>query len=501
MTDVVSTDPRTGAAVATVATETGPEGVDAACTAAAEAARPLADLDRLARANLLRALGRALEEDRAELVALADRESALGTARLNNELNRTVHQFNLFADAVQEGGYLEAVVDRPADTPAGPRPDLRRMLVPLGPVAVFGASNFPLAFSVPGGDTASALAAGCPVVVKAHPAHPATSVRAFEVLSNAARAAGAPEGTLSLVHGVDAGAALVRHPEIRAAAFTGSTRGGRALFDLASNRPDPIPFYGELGSLNPLVVTPGAARNRGAEIAQGLVGSFTLGGGQFCTKPGVVLVPGNSEGRALVDGMAELVTGAEAPVLLTEGVRDAYERDSGERREETVPGARLVAEGIAAKGGWAAPVRLLSVEAGELGPAAVEECFGPVTLVVFYDGPEQLGSVLRDLPPSLAASVFAEPDELDLRAELQSELAHRTGRIVHDGYPTGVAVTAAMQHGGPWPSTTNALHTSVGTTAIRRFLRPMAWQNAPQEVLPDELRDQPVNPVPRQENT
>lgn len=500
MTDVVSTDPRTGAAVATVAAETGQEGVDTACAAAAAAARPFADLDRLARADLLRALGRALEENRTDLVALADRESALGTARLNNELNRTVHQFNLFADAVQEGGYLEAAVDRPADTPAGPRPDLRRMLVPLGPVAVFGASNFPLAFSVPGGDTASALAAGCPVVVKAHPAHPATSVRAFEVLSDAAREAGAPEGTLGLVHGVAAGAELVRHPEIRAAAFTGSTRGGRALFDLAGARPEPIPFYGELGSLNPLVITQGAARARGEEIAQGLVGSFTLGGGQFCTKPGVVLVPDSSEGRALVDGMAALVTAAEAPTLLTEGVRDAYERGSGEDAERIVPGARLVAEGAAAKDGWAVPVRLLSVEASALDPASVEECFGPVTLVVFYDGLEQLRPVLRGLPSSLVASVFAEPDELDLRAEVQGEMIHRAGRIVHDGYPTGVAVTGAMQHGGPWPSTTNSLHTSVGTTAIRRFVRPVAWQNAPQDVLPDELRDHPHSPVPRQES-
>ncbi len=497
MTDVVSTDPRTGATVARVATETGPEGVETACVAAASAARPLADLDRPTRVALLRALGQALEDNRADLVALADRESALGTARLNNELNRTVYQFQQFADAVEEGAHLEAVVDLPADTPAGPRPDLRRMLVPVGPVAVFGASNFPLAFSVPGGDTASALAAGCPVVVKAHPAHPATSVRAYEVLSEAARAAGAPEGTIGLVHGVNAGADLVRHPEIRAAAFTGSTRGGRALFDLASSRPDPIPFYGELGSLNPLVITPGSARERGAEIAQGLVGSFTLGGGQFCTKPGVVLVPGSPEGRSLVDGMAALVSGAEAPVLLTEGVRDAYEQGSG---EGAIPGTRLVAEGIAAKGGWAAPVRLLSVDAADLDPTTVEECFGPVTLVVLYDGTEQLLSVLRALPASLVGSVFAEPDELALRAEVQGELIHRAGRIVHDGYPTGVAVTAAMQHGAPWPSTTNALHTSVGTTAIRRFLRPVAWQNAPQEVLPDELRDHPNHSVPRRES-
>lgn len=495
MAEATSTDPRTGEVVETVAPHTADSEVDRICRAAAQAAPELAARDRLWRAGMLEAVAQALEEDRPGLVPLADRESALGRTRLDGELTRTAHQFRAFAAHVRKGAYLEAAVDRPADTPMGPRPDVRRMLLPLGPVAVFGASNFPLAFSVPGGDTASALAAGCPVVVKAHPAHPATSERAFTLIERAARDAGAPEGTLGLVHGMEAGTALVRHHSIRAAAFTGSTRGGRALFDLACSRPDPIPFYGELGSVNPLAVTPGAARARTEQIAEGAVASFTQGAGQFCTKPGLILLPADRAGRDLAQAMAERVADLPAQTLLAASIRDAYGEGSREGS-----GTRLLAQGLPADGsGWSVPVRLLATEASSLDPHQVQECFGPTALVVFYDGPDELHRLLRDLPPSLAASVFSEPDEGELRAHLQDTLWTRTGRIVYDGYPTGVAVTGAMHHGGPWPATTNALHTSVGTTAIRRFLRPMAWQNAPQDVLPDELRDHPVHPVPRRE--
>jgi NADP-dependent aldehyde dehydrogenase len=269
VTEVASIDARTGDVVMTVGEESTTEETGATCARAADAFPALEDMGRGGRAGLLLALADGLEAERPAVVAVADRETALGEQRLTGELTRTCFQLRLFAELLDEGSYVEATIDHAGPTPMGPRPDLRRMLVPLGPVAVFGASNFPLAFSVPGGDTAAALAAGCPVVAKAHPSHPATSQLCFDLMAAAAARAGAPDGTLGLVHGRSAGVDLVRHPAIRAVGFTGSYRGGRALFDVANSRPDPIPFYGELGSLNPLVVTPAAAAERAAEIAEG----------------------------------------------------------------------------------------------------------------------------------------------------------------------------------------------------------------------------------------
>src|SRR5215218_3769818 len=328
MSDVVSIEPRTGNAVEVVAPATTSEEVDRLCAAALGAAPALDGLGRAGRAALLRALADALEGRRDDVVTVADRETALGTTRLNGELTRTCYQLRLFAEVLDEGSYLEAAIDHAGDTPMGPRPDLRRMLVPIGPVAVFGASNFPLAFSVPGGDTASALAAGCPVVVKAHSSHPATSQLVFDVMVEAARTAGAPDGTLGVVHGVQAGAALVAHPAIRAVGFTGSVNGGKALLAIIEQRPDPIPFYGELSSLNPVIVTPAAAAERGAQIGGELVGSFTLGGGQFCTKPGLAFVPAGPEGDAVLGAMAEAVRGAAPQTLLNEGIAGSFGRIS-----------------------------------------------------------------------------------------------------------------------------------------------------------------------------
>jgi NADP-dependent aldehyde dehydrogenase len=457
---VVSTDPRTGEAVEVVAQETTPEEVDRLCAAALAAAPALDALGRAGRAALLRALADALEARRDDVVAVADRETALGPTRLNGELTRTGYQLRLFAEVLEEGSYLEAAIDHPGDTPMGPRPDLRRMLVPIGPVAVFGASNFPLAFSVPGGDTASALAAGCPVVVKAHGSHPATSQLVFDVLDAAARKAGAPDGTLGIVHGLQGGADLVAHPAIRAVGFTGSVTGGRALLEIIERRPDPVPFFGELSSLNPVVVTPTAAAERGTAIGTELVGSFTLGGGQFCTKPGLAFVPAGAEGDAVVDAMAEAVRGAGAPA-----------RGGG-------PSGH----------GFEAVPRLLQTTAGELPEQVTEECFGPVSVVARYDGEAELFAALQQMPSSLTATVLRGAGETELPLAVSEQLRTRAGRLVYDAYPTGVAVSWAQHHGGPWPST-NSQHTSVGTTAIRRFLRPVTWQGAPQEVLPAELTD------------
>jgi NADP-dependent aldehyde dehydrogenase len=487
MTDIVSVDPRTGAVVEVVAPETTSAEVDRFCTAALTAADGLDGLGRAGRAALLRALADGLEGRRDDVVAVADRETALGAVRLNGELTRTGYQLRLFADVVEEGSYLEAAIDHAADTAMGPRPDLRRMLVPIGPVAVFGASNFPLAFSVPGGDTASALAAGCPVVVKAHGSHPATSQLVFDILHAAVRSAGAPDGTLAIVHGLQAGADLVAHPAIRAVGFTGSLNGGRALQRIIDQRPDPIPFFGELSSLNPVVVTPQAAAERGDTIARELVGSFTLGGGQFCTKPGLALVPTGPAGDRLLDTMAETVRGIDAPVLLNEGIAASYDRISNELA--AAPGVELIAHGeTPASRGFHAVPRLLSTSAAGLPHQVTDDCFGPIAVVARYDGEHELFAALAGMPSSLTATVQRGKDETELPLAVSQQLRTRTGRLVYDAYPTGVAVSWAQHHGGPWPST-NSQHTSVGATAARRFLRPVTWQGAPAAVLPQELTD------------
>ncbi|MEV0643655.1 aldehyde dehydrogenase (NADP(+)) [Phytomonospora sp. NPDC050363] len=491
MTDVPSIDPSTGE-IAEIdyrsAPETTPEQVDRLCRAAASAAEPLEALGRDGRASLLDALAEALEGAGDRIVAVADRETGLGATRLTGELARTCYQLRLFAEVLRDGGYLEATVDHAGDTPMGPRPDLRRMLVPVGPVAVFGASNFPLAFSVPGGDTASALAAGAPVVVKAHGSHPATSQLCFDVLAAAATAAGAPDGTLGLVHGQQAGADLVAHPEIRAVGFTGSTGGARALLKIIEGRPDPIPFFGELSSLNPVVVTAGAALDRAARLGAEIAASFTLGAGQFCTKPGLVFVPSGDAGDEVVTAMGEAITSAAPMVMLNEGIAAAYGKGAG------LLGATAGIE-EAARGatdddapGFRGTPRLLTTTAADLPPEATEECFGPLTVVARYSGEAELFTALATLPSSLTATIHKGPAEVELPGRLDRRLRRLAGRILYDGQPTGVAVSWAQHHGGPWPAT-NSQHTSVGTSAIRRFLRPVTWQNAPAELLPEELRE------------
>lgn len=438
-----------------------------------------------------------LEARRADIVATADAETGLGEPRLGGELTRTCFQLRLFAEVVTEGGYLEAAIDHAGDTAMGPRPDLRRMLIPLGPVAVFGASNFPLAFSVPGGDTASALAAGCTVVVKAHESHPLTSRLCGEALQTAATRHGAPEGTVSVVYGREAGARLVQHPDITAVGFTGSLGGGKALLELINSRPDPIPFYGELSGINPLVVTEQAAAERAGEIGKGLAGSFLLGSGQFCTKPGLAFVPRGEGGDAVVTALAGQVEDSAPPVLLNEGIRDSFA--SGSQRLAGLPGMTTVATGAPADGsgvsGFAGQARVLTADAADLDETATHECFGPVVVVVRYADDKELLDTLSRLEPSLTATVHLGTGEAGGRTELLDGLRRLSGRLVFDGYPTGVAVSWAQHHGGPWPST-NTVHTSVGTTAIRRFLRPYAWQGAPEAALPEELRDGPAG-IPR----
>jgi NADP-dependent aldehyde dehydrogenase len=490
----VSIDPRSGTVVEVVTGETSPQEVDAAVLAAAAAAPAFERLGRAGRAGVLRAMAAGLEQRGDDIVALADRETGIGPVRLAGELKRTCYQLRLFAEVLDDGAYLEATIDHAGDTPMGPRPDLRRMLVPIGPVAVFGSSNFPLAFSVPGGDTASALAAGSPVVVKAHPSHPATSALCFDLLARAAEDGGAPAGTIAIVYGQQAGADLVAHPEVKAVGFTGSLRGGSALIDIIARRPEPIPFYGEMSSLNPVVITEAAARERGAEIGAGLVASFTLAAGQLCTKPGLVLVPVGAAGDDLVEAMATALEGVPEQVSLNEGIWQAY--NDGTARLRDAPDATVVYADLAtAQPGYHVGAQLIQVDAADLDTETVHEHFGPITVVARYTDTKELHQVLHDLPSSLTATVHSSEADAGYLEELSTRLRERAGRLIYDGYPTGVSVAWAQNHGGPYPST-NSLHTSVGPTAIRRFLRPVTWQDAPVQVLPAELRDG-ADEVPR----
>jgi NADP-dependent aldehyde dehydrogenase len=504
---VKSLDARSGRAMADVRPETSPEELDRLCRKAAELAPVLAALSRRARAAMLASMAVALERRRPEVVALADRETALGEARLNGELTRSVYQLRFFGEVIEDGAYLEATVDHPRETQVGKQPDLRRFLRPLGPVAVFGASNFPLAFSVPGGDTASALAAGCPVIVKAHDAHPATSALCAEALAEGAADANVDPAVVSLVFGEAAGRALVQHPTIKAVGFTGSTKGGRYLFELASRRADPVPFYGELGAQNPVVVTPAAAAQRASEIASGLAASFTLGTGQFCTKPGLVFLPEDEAGDRLLEAVAEAVKAMAPGAMLTERIAAAF--NDGADALRRLPGVRTVAAGRGAQdgggegvGAWpATPVVLEATREAFLAPGSplAEECFGPVTVVVRYNDLGNLLLLLQRLEPALAAAVHAEPAEAGFAGPVLEALAEKAGRLIWNGYPTGVAVSWAMHHGGPWPATTNPLHTSVGAAAIRRWLRPICFQDVPEDLLPLVLQEEPPHQelVPR----
>jgi len=467
---------------------------------AAHAARP-ALADRTVRAAFLRTAADLLEGAEGLLVEAADAETALGPVRLTGELARTCYQLRAFAGIVDEGAFLDVVINHPDATATPPIPDLRRYKVPLGVVAVYSASNFPFAFSVAGGDTASALAAGCPVVVKAHPDHPALSELVAAVLRRAAARHGIPEGVVGLVHGFEAGVELVRHPLVTAAGFTGSVRGGRALFDAAAARPVPIPFHGELGSLNPVVVTEAAAVERAEEIGAGLAGSMTLGVGQFCVKPGLVLAPAGEAGDRLLKSLTDAVSGTAAGVLLDHRMRDNFIAGVAERaglpdvQAPVTPGAG--GEHTVSPGFLTVPAGRLAAE-GEH-DLLLEECFGPLTVVARYEDESEAGAVLSRLPGNLTATVQLSAEEAageGRGAEILAELTSLAGRVLVNGWPTGVAVAPAQHHGGPYPATTST-STSVGGTAIERWMRPVAYQGVPEALLPPELRDDNPLGLPR----
>ena len=469
--------------------ETDTATLDAVLARLAETARPLADSAPAARASALRQVADALDAAAPELIELAEAETALPTARLTGEMARSTGQLRMFADGLDEGSWLDVIIDtRNPEAKPVPQPDLRRVQVPLGPALVFAASNFPFAFSVPGGDTAAALAAGCPVVVKAHPGHPRTSVRTAEVLSEAWERAGMPQGSFALIQGQQAGVDALRDPRISVGSFTGSVPGGRALFDIAGDREVPIPFYAEMGSLNPAFVSPGALAARGQDLASGYVGSFTLGVGQFCTKPGLLFLP---RGHDLEPALVEAVQAAAPGKMLVErissghrAIRDALVARPGVRTVTTVePGQDAgVMTGAAL---LATDVPTLLDDREEI----MVECFGPTSIIVEYENLDEALAGARAFEGNLTATVHAEPGEEDFARPLLRELQDRAGRLVWNGWPTGVAVSWAQHHGGPYPATTAPLHTSVGMTAIRRYLRPVAYQDVPQGLLPEVLRN------------
>jgi 2,5-dioxopentanoate dehydrogenase len=458
----------------------------------ADAAHPAFEqLGRERRAVLLEAIAAAIEALGDPLLERASAETGLPLARLTGERGRTCGQLRLFARVVREGAYLDARIDRAdQDRTPVPKPDVRSMARALGPVAVFGASNFPLAFSVAGGDTASALAAGCPVVVKAHPNHPGTSELVGRAIAGAVAASGMPEGVFSLVHGpgVEVGAALVRHPATRAVGFTGSHAGGRSLFDLAMARRDPIPVFAEMGSTNPVFVLPGRLREAGSELAAALAGSVTLGAGQFCTNPGVVVTARSEQAAGFLDALAAALHDVpEAPMLHRE-IRSAFDRRLDE--VAAAPGVEVVERGEPA-GPCGARGTLLAADAPVfLAHAAVrDEVFGPSTVVLRCDDVGQMLEVARALEGQLTATVHAGPGDEEACARLVPILEQKAGRVLWGGFPTGVEVCDAMVHGGPYPATTDSRSTSVGTRAISRFVRFVAYQDFPEHLLPEELRD------------
>ena len=457
----------------------------------------LADTGPAERATALRAVAEALEAAVEDLVAVAARETWLPVPRLTGEVARTTGQLRMFATGLDEGSFLDVIIDR-ADPTASPvpRPDLRRMQIPLGPVLVFAASNFPFAFSVAGGDTASALAAGCPVVVKAHPGHPETSVRTADVVRAAWEAAGMPAGSFALITGEQAGVEALRDERITAAGFTGSLHGGAALYRIAAAREAPIPFYAEMGSLNPTFITPGAVAARGDEIAAGFVTSFTLGVGQFCTKPGLLFMP---RGHGLDDALVRAVRNVAPARMLHERIRRGH--DAVRAELAALPGMRVLAavDGDPDAGELAGATLLATDLATLLADAdrVLPECFGPTSVVVEYEDMGEVLTAARAFGGNLTATVHAEEAEVELVRPLVRELRDRAGRIVWNGWPTGVAVSWAMHHGGPWPATSSPLHTSVGMTAIRRFLRPVTYQDLPAALLDEALKDRNPAGIPR----
>ena len=466
-----------------------PAHVDQAARAAEAAFASYAGLSRTARAAFLRTIAEEIDARGERITSIGTKETGLPAARLEGERGRTTGQLRLFADHIEKGDYLDRRHD-PAlpDRQPAPRPDLRMMQRPIGPVAVFGASNFPLAFSTAGGDTASALAAGCPVVVKGHGAHPGTAEIVAEAILAAMKAHDIHQGVFSLVQGGtrDVGRTLVQHPLVRAVGFTGSLAGGRALYDLCAARPDPIPFFGELGSVNPMFLLPEAVKARGNDIASGWAASLTMGAGQFCTNPGIAILLAGEDADSFTEAAVAALDPQAAQVMLTDGIAQAYR--AGRDRVAASKGVQEVLTSTCDTRN-ATPYLFTTtgkawLENEDLG----EEVFGPLGLIVHVTDASEMRQVAQSLQGQLTTTLHMDDADLEMARGLLPILERKAGRVLANGFPTGVEVCDSMVHGGPYPASTNFGHTSVGTLSIRRFLRPVCYQGIPDALLPDDLR-------------
>ena len=466
-----------------------PALIDQACSLAEAAFPVFANRSREDRARFLNAIADEIDARAEDITLIGSAETGLPEARLQGERGRTTGQLRMFAELIQKGEYLERRHD-PAlpDRAPAPRPDIKMMQRPLGPVAVFGASNFPLAFSVAGGDTASALAAGCPVVVKGHPAHPGTGEVVADAVNAAIKATGMPAGVFSLVQGGDRciGEALVSHPAIRAVGFTGGLAGGRALFNLCAARPDPIPFFGELGSVNPMFVLPNAIAARAEEIGQAWAGSMTMGAGQFCTNPGIAVVMEGADADRFVAAAAEALQQVPSQTMLTDGIAEAFR--AGQLHLAGHADVRPILQGAAPDRAAEPALFETSAEVFLADPSLSEEVFGPSSLVVRVKSEEDMVALSAKLGGQLTATIHMDDEDTVLAQQLFPVLEHKAGRLLFNGFPTGVEVVDAMVHGGPYPASTNFGATSVGTMAIRRWVRPVAYQNMPASLCPDDLK-------------
>jgi alpha-ketoglutaric semialdehyde dehydrogenase len=449
------------------------------------------------RGKLLRTIAANIEALGDTLITRTTQETGLPEGRIRSETGRTCGQLRLFASVVEEGSWVDARIDHadPQRQPL-PKPDVRSMLRPLGPVVVFGASNFPLAFSVAGGDSASALAGGNPVIVKAHHAHPGTSELVGQAVTEAVRECGLHEGVFSLIYGSgsEVGTALVKHPLVKAGGFTGSRGGGRVLFDVASSRPEPIPFYAEMSSVNPVVILPEALKERGDQIATGLHGSVTLGAGQFCTNPGLIFLENTEASSAFVAKLSELMNASASQTMLTPGISASY-REGISTRAAAAGVETLAQAPSTATGNCQAHTALFQTDAQTFisTHGLGDEIFGPSTLVITYENNDELLAAVRSLEGQLTGTIHGTDEELVNNRDLLVALEQKVGRLVFNSFPTGVEVSHAMVHGGPYPATSDGRSTSVGTRAIFRFTRQVCFQGFPDAALPDELKE--ANPL------
>jgi 2,5-dioxopentanoate dehydrogenase len=482
-------DPTTGEAVEPNFYSASLDELNQACELAENARIAYGKVSGKDKAKFLRQIADNIEAWGDTLIERASLETGLPTARFESERFRTCFTLRMFADLVERGDWVEARLDTPnPERQPIPKPDVRSMLHPLGTVAVFCASNFPLAYSVAGGDTASALAAGCPVIVNAHFAHPGTAELVGFAVSEAVKTCGLPEGVFSLIFskGYEIGQALVKNPHVKAVGFTGSRTGGRALMDIAAARNEPIPVYAEMSSVNPIFILPSAMRENSAKIAAGLHASVTTGAGQFCTKPGFVVLPENSE--SFVEKFGELISNTSKHPLLTEGIKNNFEKLSSERKTKINSAENDLY-------GFDVNASVFQTDATKfLSDSSLEaEIFGPTTLFVQSSKREELLEIARKMEGQLTATIHGTPEDLAEYADLLAILETKVGRLVFNGYPTGVEVGDAMVHGGPFPATSDSRTSAVGTRAIRRFARFVCFQNFPNEALPDELKNE--NPL------